>query len=204
VLLGEQGIIEGYHTEDGSTLRLLLEPMLPTPTLWVFGGGHIVSPLVRAATLAGFRVRVIDDDPAFVNQERFPDADATIVMAFQRVGEVFDFGQDDYVVLMTRGHAHDHTILEQIYDCPARYLGMLGSKPRIAKIWQLLEAKGIAREWLDRVHAPIGLNIHARSPEEIAVSILAEIIQVRRTSPVAISRRKTQHSYRQPDALAKE
>ena len=189
VLLGEQSIVEHYHAEDGSTLRLLLEPILPTPMLSVFGGGHIVSPLVRAAALAGFRVRIIDDDPAFVNQERFPDADATIVMAFQYVGEVFDFGQDDYVVLMTRGHAHDHTILEQIYDCPARYLGMLGSKPRIAKIWQYLEAKGIAREWLDRVHAPIGLNIHARSPEEIGISISAELIQVRRTSPVVMARR---------------
>ena len=204
VWLGEQGIVEDYRTEDGSTLRFLLEPILPTPMLSVFGGGHIVSPLVRAAALAGFRVRVIDDDPAFVNQERFPDADATIVMAFERVGEAFDFGQDDYVVLMTRGHAHDHTILEQIYDCPARYLGMLGSKPRIAKIWQLLEAKGIAREWLDRVHAPIGLNIHARSPEGIAVSILAELIQVRRTSPVVLSQRQPQHSSRQPDAPARE
>jgi xanthine/CO dehydrogenase XdhC/CoxF family maturation factor len=85
VLLGEQSIVEDYHTEEGSTLQLLLEPILPTPRLSVFGGGHIVSPLVRAATLAGFRVRVIDDDPAFVNQERFPDADATIVMAFHQV-----------------------------------------------------------------------------------------------------------------------
>jgi xanthine dehydrogenase accessory factor len=194
VLLGEQCLLEDYPTEDGSTLRLLLEPVLPTPTLWVFGGGHIVAPLVCAATLAGFRVRVIDDDPAFVNRERFPEADATLVMPFAHVGETFDFGQDDYVVLMTRGHAHDHTILEQLYDCPARYLGMLGSKPRIAKIWQHLETQGVAREWLDRVHAPIGLNIHAKSPEEIAISILAEIIQVRRTSPVVLPQRQTQHS----------
>jgi xanthine dehydrogenase accessory factor len=190
VLLGEQGVIEDCHTEDGSTLRLLLEPILPTPILSVFGGGHIVSPLVRAATLAGFRVRVIDDDPAFANPERFPDADATLAMEYTRVGEAFDFGQDDYVVLMTRGHASDHTILEQIYDCPARYLGMLGSKPRIAKIWQHLEARGMARQWLDRVHAPIGLNIHARSPEEIGISILAELIHVRRTSPVVIPQRQ--------------
>jgi xanthine dehydrogenase accessory factor len=111
-------------------------------------------------------------------------------MAFTRVGEAFDFGQDDYVVLMTRGHASDHTILEQMYDCPARYLGMLGSKPRIAKIWQYLAARGIAPQWLDRVHAPIGLNIHARSPEEIGISILAELIQVRRTSPVVIPQRR--------------
>ena len=194
VLLGEQRLLEDYHIEDGSTLRLLLEPILPTPTLWVFGGGHIVPPLVCAATLAGFRGRVIDDDPAFASQERFPNADATFVMPFAHVGEICDFGQDDYVVLMTRGHAHDHTILEQIYDCPARYLGMLGSKPRIAKIWQYLEAKGIAREWLERVHAPIGLNIHARSPEEIGISILAELIHVRRTSPVVIPQRQIQRS----------
>jgi xanthine dehydrogenase accessory factor len=194
VLLGEQCLLEDYHTEDGSTLRLLLEPMLPTPTLWVFGGEHIVAPLVCAATLVGFRVRVVDDDPAFVNRERFPEADATLVMPFAHVGETFDFGQDDYVVLITRGHGHDHTILEQIYDCPARYLGMLGSKPRIAKIWQNLEAKGIARAWLDRVHAPIGFNIHARSPEEISISILAELIHVRRTSPVVIPRRQRRSS----------
>jgi len=194
VLLGEQRLLEDYHTEDGSTLRLLLEPMLPIPTLWVFGRGHIVAPLVCAATLVGFRVRVIDDDPAFVNQERFLQADATLVMPFTHVGETFDFGQDDYVVLMTRGHGHDHTILEQIYDCPARYLGMLGSKARIAKIWQNLAAKGIAREWLDRVHAPIGFDIHARSPEEISISILAELIHVRRTSPVVIPQRQRRSS----------
>ena len=194
VLLGEQRLLEDYRTEDGSTLRLLLEPILPTPTLWVVGGGHIVAPLVCAATLVGFRVRVIDDDPAFANQERFPEADATLVMPCARVGETFDFGQDDYVVLMTRGHGHDHTILEQIYDCPARYLGMLGSKPRIAKIWHSLEAKGIAREWLDRVHAPIGFNIHARSPEEISISILAELIHIRRTSPIVIPRRRCRFS----------
>lgn len=194
VLLGEQRLLEDYHTEDGSTLRLLLEPMLPIPTLWVFGRGHIVAPLVCAATLVGFRVRVIDDDPAFVNQERFLQADATLVMPFTHVGETFDFGQDDYVVLMTRGHGHDHTILEQIYDCPARYLGMLGSKARIAKIWQNLAAKGIARAWLDRVHAPIGFDIHARSPEEISISILAELIHVRRTSPVVIPQRQRRSS----------
>jgi xanthine dehydrogenase accessory factor len=198
VLLGEQRLLEDYPTEDGSTLQLLLEPILPTPTLWVFGGGHIVGPLVWAATLVGFRVRVIDDDPTFVSQERFPEADATLVMPFTRVGETFDFGQDDYVVLMTRGHGHDHTILEQIYDCPARYLGMLGSKPRIAKLWQSLEAKGITREWLDRVHAPIGFTIHARSPEEISISILAELIHIRRTSPVVIPQRQRRFQQRLP------
>jgi xanthine/CO dehydrogenase XdhC/CoxF family maturation factor len=146
---------------------------------------------IKREAVAVVTQTVVDrNDPAFANPERFPDADATLAMAYTRVGEAFDFGQDDYVVLMTRGHASDHTILEQIYDCPARYLGMLGSKPRIAKIWQYLEARGIARQWLDRVHAPIGLNIHARSPEEISISILAELIHVRRTSPVVIPQRQ--------------
>jgi xanthine dehydrogenase accessory factor len=194
VLCGDQRLLEEYHTEQGGTLRLLLEPMLPTPTLGVFGGGHIGAPLVCAAALAGFRVRVSDDDPAFVNPERFPQADATLVMPFAHVGETCDFGQDDYVVVMTRGHAYDQIILEQIYDCPARYLGLLGSKARIAKLWHALEARGIARAWLERVHAPIGVNIQARSPEEISISILAEIIHVRRTSPVVIPQRQRRAS----------
>ena len=113
------------------------------------------------------------------------------------VGEVFDFGPDDYVVLMTRGHQYDQQILAQIYACQARYLGMLGSKRRVTSLWQALEAQGIERHYLDRIHAPIGLNIHARSAEEISISILAEIIQARRTDPVALlprrPRRRDEH-----------
>jgi xanthine dehydrogenase accessory factor len=141
--------------------------------------------LVRVATLAGFKVRVIDNERIFANQERFPEAAATLVMEFDQVGEAFDFGPDDYVVLMTRGHQHDQQILEQLYACSARYLGMLGSKGRVAKMWQNLEAQGIECTYLDRIHAPIGLDIRARSPEEISISIMAEIIQARNTNPVA-------------------
>lgn len=184
VLRGEQRIIEDYQTAQGETLRLLFEPMVPTSTIYVFGCGQVAVPLVRVATLAGFKVRVIDHGAAFANQERFPEAAATLVMEFDRVGEAFDFGPDDYVVLMTRGHQHDQQILEQLYKSSARYLGLLGSKDRIAKMWQNLEAKGIDRTYLDRVHAPIGLNIRARSPEEISISIIAEILHVRNTDPV--------------------
>jgi xanthine dehydrogenase accessory factor len=189
-LLGEQGAIEDYQTAEGNLLRLLFEPIFPTPTLYVFGCGQITLPLVRAATLVGFKVRVIDNDAAFANQARFPEADATLVMAFDRIGEVFDFGPDDYVVLMTRGHQYDQQILAQICGCQAGYLGMLGSKRRVTALWQALEAQGIDRRALDRVHAPIGLDIHARSAEEISISILAEIIQARRTDPVALLPRR--------------
>jgi len=189
-LLGDQSAIEDYQTVEGDMLRLLFEPIVPPPMLYVFGCGHVTLPLVRAATLVGFEVQVIDNDAAFANPSHFPEAGATRVMVFDQVGDVFDFGPDDYVVLMTRGHQHDRQILEQIYACQARYLGLLGSKRWVATLWQALEAQGIDRHYLDRVHAPIGLDIHARSAAEISVSILAELIQARRTDPVGLLPRR--------------
>jgi xanthine dehydrogenase accessory factor len=196
ILQGEKFAIEQYQTEDGSSVQVFLEPVLPTPTVWVFGGGHVSFYLVRAAKLAGFKANVIDDRPAFANKERFPDADETLVLDYDQVRGQFDFGQDDYVVLVTRGHQHDQKILAQIYDCSARYLGMIGSKSKIAKMWQRLEAQGIDRTYLDRVHAPVGLNIGADNPEEISISVMAEIIRERRLSKVEATRRKRSHDRR--------
>jgi len=196
ILQGEKFAIETYQTADGAELQVFLEPILPTPTVYVFGGGHVSFFLVRAAKLSGFKAKVIDDRPAFANQERFPEADATIVTDFDDIRGAFDFGQDDYIVLVTRGHHHDQRILEQIYDCQARYIGMIGSKSKISKMWQRLEAKGIAGSYLDRVHAPIGLNIGADSPEEICISIMAEIIRERRLGKVQYTQRKRSHDRR--------
>ena len=201
VLQGESFAMETYTTDDGVALQLFLEPVLPTPTVYVFGGGHVSFFVVRAAILAGFKVKVVDDRPAFANKERFPEADATIVMEFDQVKETFDFGQDDYVVLVTRGHQHDQQILEQIHDSQARYLGMIGSKSKIAKMWKRLEAKGVSQKTLDRIHAPIGLNIGADSPEEIAISIVAELIRERRLGKVQYTRRKRSHDARR-EAMA--
>jgi xanthine dehydrogenase accessory factor len=200
ILQGEKFAIETYKTEDGTALQLFLEPILPTPTVYVFGGGHVSFFLVRAAKLAGFKVKVIDDRPAFANKERFPEADATIVTEFEDIRGAFDFGQDDYVVLVTRGHQHDQRILEQIYDSQARYIGMIGSKSKISKMWQRLAAKGVAQQYLDRVHAPIGLNIGADSPEEICISIMAEIIRERRLGKVQATLRKRSHDQRREAA----
>lgn len=196
ILAGEQFAIVDYALDDGSTIKLFMEPVLPTPTVYVFGGGHVSFFVVRAAKLAGFKVKVIDDRPAFANKERFPEADATIVMEFDQVRDAFDFGQDDYIVLVTRGHQHDQQILEQIYDCSARYIGMIGSKSKIAKMWKRLEGKGIERAYLDRVHAPIGLNIGADTPEEIAISVVAELIRERREGKFKTTRRKRSHDAR--------
>jgi xanthine dehydrogenase accessory factor len=112
------------------------------------------------------------------------------------VREAFRFGQDDYVILVTRGHQHDQQILEQIYDCQARYIGMIGSKSKISKMWKRLEAQGIDHTYLDRVHAPIGLNIGADSPEEIAISVVAELIRERRMGKVKYTQRKRSHDRR--------
>ncbi len=200
ILQGENFAIETYRAEDGVDLQVFLEPILPTPTVYVFGGGHVSFFLVRAAKLAGFRVKVIDDRPAFANKERFPEADATVVMEFEALRGVFDFSQDDYLVLVTRGHQHDQQILEQLYDCQARYIGMIGSKSKIAKMWQRLEAKGIAKHYLDQIHAPVGLNIGADSPEEICISIMAEIIRERRLGKVQYTQRKRSHDTRREAA----
>jgi xanthine dehydrogenase accessory factor len=201
ILQGEKFAIEPYQTEDGNSVQVFLEPVLPTPTVWVFGGGHVSFYLVRAAKLAGFKANVIDDRPAFANTERFPEADETLVLDYDQVRGQFDFGQDDYVVLVTRGHQHDQKILAQIYDCSARYLGMIGSKSKIAKMWQRLEAQGIDRTYLDRVHAPVGLNIGADNPEEISISVMAEIIRERRLGKVEATQRKRSHDRRR-EALA--
>lgn len=200
VLQGEQFAIVNYELPDGTTLKLFMEPVLPTPTVYVFGGGHVSFFVVRAAKLAGFKVKVIDDRPAFANAERFPEADDTMVMEFDQIRDAFDFGQDDYVVLVTRGHQHDQHILEQIYDCEARYIGMIGSKSKISKMWKRLNAKGIAQPYLDRVHAPIGLNIGADTPEEIAISVVAELIRERREGKVKTTRRKRSHDRRREAA----
>jgi xanthine dehydrogenase accessory factor len=203
VLQGEDFAVVDYQTETGDTLQLFMEPILPTPTVYVFGGGHVSFFIVRAAKLAGFKVKVIDDRPAFANKERFPQADDTMVMEFDEVRDAFDFGQDDYVVLVTRGHQHDQQILEQIYDCNARYLGMIGSKSKISKMWKRLEAKGIDASYLERVHAPIGLNIGADNPEEISISVVAELIMERRLGKVKRTRRKRSHDKRRDAVTAK-
>ena len=203
VLQGEKFAVVDYQTDAGDTLQLFMEPILPTPTVYVFGGGHVSFFIVQAAKLAGFKVKVIDDRPAFASKERFPQADEAIVMELDDVRDAFDFGQDDYVILVTRGHQHDQQILEQIYDCDARYLGMIGSKSKISKMWKRLEAKGIETSYLERVHAPIGLNIGADNPEEISISVVAELIMERRLGKVRRTRRKRSHDKRRDANTAK-
>jgi len=127
----------------------------------------------------GFQVVVIDDRKEYANPERFPEADKTIADDYSNVFSPIAINKFSYIVIVTRGHAHDQTVLEWAITTNAEYIGMIGSRNKIRKVYDNLIAKGVKEEDLKRVHAPIGLDIKAETPEEIAVSIMAEIIRVR-------------------------
>ncbi len=165
--------------EETGSLRYI-EPLLPSSCLYIFGAGHVSRPVAQIAQLVGFHTVVIDDRPEFANRERFPLADEILVAS--PITEVFDrreFGQTDCIVIVTRGHLQDQLVLEPALGTQAGYVGMIGSKRKCRMIFDNLKAKGWTDEQIGRVHAPIGLNIQAETPEEIAVSIVAELIQER-------------------------
>jgi xanthine dehydrogenase accessory factor len=157
---------------------LLLEPWFATPRLVIFGGGHVGRCLSRAAAAAGFRVTVADDREKYANAERFPEASATRVIDFAAAAAMV--GPGAYAAIVTRGHAFDETVLEQVLATDARYIGMIGSKKKVLAAMRHLHARGVPLDRLKSVHAPIGLEIGAVTAEEIAVSIVAQLIRVRR------------------------
>jgi xanthine dehydrogenase accessory factor len=177
--LTERGL-PGGGLMCGGTVSVFIEPIV-TPTLLIFGAGHVSLGLSRVAALAGFRVVVLDDRETFARSERFPDAAEVHAIAdFGVAMEHVSIGQDTYGVIVTRGHQHDELVLRQLLGRPLVYLGLIGSRTKIVKLFQELEESGVPRAHLDRVHAPIGLDIGAETPEEIAVAIVAEMIARRR------------------------
>ena len=165
----------------GGELEVFIEPILTPPTLYLFGGGHISLPLAKVGKLLGFKVAVIDDRAEFADPDRFPEADILLAEEFSKSFPKLKIDKSSYIVIVTRGHQHDELVLEWAVGTPAKYVGMIGSKTKVETIFSHLLAKGITNQQLDRVHAPIGLEIEAQTPEEIAVSILAEVIKVRRS-----------------------
>lgn len=167
------------HVEEGA--RLLLESVAAPASLIVFGGGHLSGEVVPLAKRVHFHVTVVDDRPMFANADRFPEADEVVVAEFEDAFDRLTIDDNTFVVVITRGHLHDRLCLERSLATDAAYVGMVGSRAKIKKTYEALEAAGVPRESLERVHSPIGLSIQARLPEEIAVSIVAELIQVRNT-----------------------
>ena len=166
----------------GGELEVFIEPILTPPTLYLFGGGHISLPLAKMGKLLGFKIVVIDDRAEFANPDRFPEAEITLAEDFAKSFSKLKIDKSSYIVIVTRNHQYDDIVLEWAVGTQAKYIGMIGSKAKTKAIFSHLLAKGITKRLLDRVHAPIGLEINAQTPEEIAVSILAEIIKVRRSA----------------------
>jgi xanthine dehydrogenase accessory factor len=173
---GEEGMI------CGGDLEVFIEPILTPSTLYIFGGGHIALALTKMGKLCGFKIAVIDDRAEFASTERFPEAEFVLAEDFTRSFSKLKIDKSSYIVIVTHGHKHDEVVLEWAVGTPAKYIGMIGSKTKNEAIFSHLRGRGISKEQLDRVHAPIGLEIEAQTPEEIAVSILAELIKVRRLS----------------------
>jgi xanthine dehydrogenase accessory factor len=164
----------------GGRMEVFIEPLDPSPRLLVVGAGHISQHVARMAADVGFRVRVLDDRETFANRERFPSADEVSVAEIEAFLAAAELPPSAYVVVVTRGHTHDLAAMRALAGRPLHYVGMIGSRAKVARIFDALAGEGTPAEWLSRVHAPVGLQIGAITPEEIAVSIVAELIAVRR------------------------
>lgn len=160
--------------------RIYLQPVGPREVLYIFGAGHCGQSLATVADLVGFATVVVDDRKEFASPERFPRAERLVIPeSFDQALADLPIDEESYLVIMTRGHVHDKTVLAQALRTPAAYIGMIGSRKKVAQTFRELEQEGTPAEALARVHAPIGLDIGSETPEEIAVSIVAELIQER-------------------------
>ncbi|HSM85342.1 MAG TPA: XdhC/CoxI family protein [Candidatus Limnocylindrales bacterium] len=175
----------------GGTLEVYVEPVLPVSTLYIFGAGHVAWNLYKVARLAGFEVVVTDDRETYANRERFPDARDIYAEEYEQVMAQLAPTDSSYIVIVTRGHRDDMRVLRWAVETPARYIGMIGSQRKTIAIYKELEKEGIAPDKLARVFAPVGLDIGAITPEEIAVSIAAELIALRRGSTTPLPHMKS-------------
>jgi len=172
--------------QAGGKLEVFFEVMTSPPKLIVVGAGHIAVPLVKIAKVLDFHVTVIDDRLLYANRERFPDADEVLVGDMAQMLKEMTITPSYYIVLITRGHAYDEPCLRVVLPSQAKYIGMIGSRRRIKACFQRFRDEDkISEELIERVYAPIGLDIATETPAEIALSILGEVIKVRRGGDAA-------------------
>ncbi|CAG34992.1 XdhC family aldehyde oxidoreductase maturation factor [Desulfotalea psychrophila] len=187
VMLGDYSALAGQAMEKESpcfskseTELCFAEPFIPPAPLYIFGAGHVSLFTARVGAMLGFRTVVLDDRDDFANVERFPTVDEVRVLAsFEDCCTDLSIPEDAYIIIVTRGHVHDLTVLGDALKTDARYIGMIGSKKKRNAIYDALLADGVSQANIDRCHSPIGLTIGAQTPEEISVSIAAELIGVR-------------------------
>jgi xanthine dehydrogenase accessory factor len=176
--VADLGSNDSLTTEDGT--ELFVEGFTTPPTLVMMGGGHVGKATTLVAQNLGFRIYVVDDRPEFASKERFPEADGTVVADFDKGLDQVPINANTFIVVATRGHRQDDNALEAAIRTPARYVGLMGSRRKTILIYQHLLKKGHSPESLRKVRAPVGLGIGALTPEEIALSIMSEIVMVRR------------------------
>ncbi len=186
-------------------IRVFVEVQRRAPALIVVGAGHIAVPLAQLGSLCDFAVTVLDDRPQYANQARFPTAQQVLAAPLRETVRDLPLDQDSFVVLVTRGHSQDVACLLEILDRPVAYIGMIGSQRRVDAVFKLLaEEKGLDPARFDRVYAPIGIDIGAQTPAEIAVCIMAEIVNVLRGGPAPslADRRRTRDQARRARKIA--
>src|SRR5215831_20983904 len=179
----------------GGTLEVFVEPILPQPVAYLFGGGHVSMAVAKSASAAGFGIVVIDDREQFANRTRFPMANQ-LIASFEEAFTRIQPNASSYLVIVTRGHKQDMRVLSWAVRTDARYIGMIGSKRKVLSTYKALAAEGYRPEEFERVFAPMGVDIGALSPEEIAVSVTAELIAVRRNA-TSVRHKKLQRERQQ-------
>lgn len=175
----------------GGTLTVFVEPVLPAVNLYIFGAGHVAQSLYKVAHMAGFDVTVIDDRESYASRERFPQARDIYAEDFERAMSQLAPNDSSFIVIVTRGHKDDMRCLRWAVETSARYIGMIGSERKVLTIARELEKDGISREKLERVYAPVGLDIGAITPEEIAIAVAAEMIALRRNVSAPLPHMRT-------------
>lgn len=164
----------------GGQLNVFIEAVIPEPAAIIFGAGHISKSLAQVSKMAGFAVTVVDNREAFANRERFPDVEEVIAAEYEEAFEKLNVNTSSYLIIVTRGHRDDMRVLRWAITTEARYIAMIGSKRKVIGVLREFEKEGLPREQFERIYAPMGLEIGAITPEEIAVSVAAEMIAVRR------------------------
>lgn len=177
--LQEIGKMEETKILDTDKGRIFVEVLEKNPHLVILGAGHVSCPVAHMAKMLGFHVTVMDDREEFLTKERFPEADARILGGFHELGEKIPVYENAYYVVVTRGHQGDALCARQILRRPYTYFGMIGSRTKVKLTREMLLSEGFEEKQLDSIHAPIGLPIGGETPEEIAVSIMAEIVQIK-------------------------
>lgn len=178
---------------------VLAEPYFPGPSLIIFGGGHIAKPLCEFGARLGFAVTVVDDRFVFANRERFPDAAEVICERFEKCFDRLQFNPYTYAVIVTRGHRYDSACLREVAQRSWAYAGMIGSRRRVQGVIQQLINEGIAPAVLEKVNTPIGLEIGAITPEEIAIAILGQVISYRRLENPQLGRASAKRGWTEMD-----